>query len=238
MSTWRDVRSADVQRDITPLPRVVPAPQGKPVRPEAPDNQRLMASIVDDPNAWTPELALFTGQVFDSLAASWVDDRGAYRPAPLLDALERGSVPTIGRCLELGSGTGVLTPHLLETWSEIVSVDISMGMMQRNPHECQVQADASRLPFPDSLFDVVVIGDAPLFAGEVARVLGRAGTLIWSNALGTGAPYYVPTQELFDALTSATSGARWSAIESEALWGSWVVFHRTCEAAEVSCLES
>jgi SAM-dependent methyltransferase len=216
-----------MERDITSLPRIVPAPEGKPVRPEALDNQRLMASIVDDPSSWSPELAHFTGQVFDSLAASWVDDRGAYRPAPLIDALERGSVPAVGRCLEIGSGTGILTSHLQEVWSEIISVDISMGMMRRSPHSCQVQADASKLPFPDSAFEIVAIGDAPLFAGEAARVLGQPGTLIWSNALGTGAPYYVPTPDLFDALANATSAARWSAIESDALWGSWVVFHQT-----------
>ena len=215
-----------MERDITSLPRVVPAPADKPVRPEAQDNQRLMASIVDDPSSWSPELAQFTGQVFDSLAASWVDDRGAYRPAPLLDALERGSVPVAGRCLEIGSGTGVLTQYLQEKWCEIICIDISVGMMRRNPHECQVQADASRLPFADSSFDVVVIGDAPLFASEAARVMGRSGAVVWSNALGTGAPYYVPTPSLLDALANATNGARWSAIESEALWGSWVVFHQ------------
>jgi len=65
-----------------------------------------------DPSTWTPELARLTGEIFDSFAATWAEERGDYRPAPLVDALKRGSPPAEGRCLELGSGTGILTPYL------------------------------------------------------------------------------------------------------------------------------
>ena len=68
-----------VTRDITILPRTVAAPDGKPVRPEAADNQRLMAEILEDPTSWTPELAKFTTQVFDAMAENWADERGGYR---------------------------------------------------------------------------------------------------------------------------------------------------------------
>ena len=214
-------------RDITVLPRTVEAPEGKPVRPEAPDNQRLMAQVLDDPSSWTPELATLTAEVFDAMAETWVDERGGYRAAPLVDALDRGRPPAKGRCLEIGSGTGVLTPYLEEVWADIVCVDLSMKMMLRRPSGRQVQADARTLPFPESAFDVIVIGDAPLFADEMVRLLTPEGAVIWSNALGRGAPYYLPTVDMWDALVGAAPDSTWSAVESEALWGSWVVFGRS-----------
>jgi len=115
----------------------------------------------------------------------------------------RLSPSSIGRCLEIGSGTGVLTPYLQERWGDIVCVDLSMEMMSRRRMGSQVQADASRLPFPEGSFDVIVIGDGPLFATEMVRVLSPEATLIWSNALGQGAPYYVPTVHLLDVLVRA-----------------------------------
>jgi SAM-dependent methyltransferase len=213
-------------RDISELQRIVEAPDGKPVRPEAPDNQRLMAQVLDDPSSWTPELAKFTAEVFDVMAETWVDERGGYRAAPLADALDRGGPPATGRCLEIGSGTGILTPYLQEVWEDIVCVDLSMKMMLRQRTGRQVQADASRLPFPERAFDVIVIGDAPLFAEEVVRLLAADGAIIWSNALGQGAPYYLPTADMWDAIVAAAPDSKWSAVESQALWGSWVVFHR------------
>ncbi len=186
-----------------------------------------MAEVLNDPSSWTPELAKFTTQVFDAMAETWVDERGGYRAAPLVDALDRGRPPATGRCLEIGSGTGVLTPYLREIWKDTVCVDLSMKMMRRERTGRQVQADASALPFQESAFNVIVIGDAPLFAEEVARTLALDGTVIWSNALGSGAPYYLPTADMWDAIVAASPASKWSVVESEALWGSWAVFHRS-----------
>lgn len=221
------VQSRGVSRDITRLPRTVAAPEGKPVRPEAADNQRLMAEILDDASSWTPELAKFTAQVFDALAENWEDERGGYRAAPLIDALDRGRPFPNGSCLEIGSGTGILTPYLQEVWNDVVCVDLSVQMMLRQRTRCQVQADASALPFSDGSFGVVVIGDGPLFVKEMLRVLRSDGTLIWSNALGQGAPYHLATVDMWDELVRASPESEWSAVESEALWGSWVVFRRS-----------
>lgn len=215
-----------MSRDVTTLPRVVDAPEGKPVRPEAAANQQLMAEILRDASCWTPELVTLTTQVFDAMAENWVDERGGYRAAPLVDALHRGCPLVTGRCLEIGSGTGILTPYLQGRWSDLVCVDLSMEMMSRRRTGRQLRADASNLPFPASSFDAIAIGDAPLFATEMARVLRPSGTLIWSNALGRGAPYYLPTRDMWDALAAAAPHSTWSAVESEALWGTWVVFTR------------
>jgi SAM-dependent methyltransferase len=215
-----------MDRDITTLSRSIDAPEGKPIRPEAPDNQRLMSEILKDPSQWTPELANFTTDVFDALSTNWVDERGGYRTAPLLDALDRGGTSPGGRCLEIGSGTGILTPHLHEYWTELVCVDLSLGMMAHQQSAPQVQADASNLPFQSGAFDVIAIGDGPLFAAETVRLLAQDGALIWSNALGSGAPYFQRTTDIWDALAAEAPASPWSAIESEALWGSWAVFRR------------
>lgn len=76
----------------------------------------------------------------------------------------------MGRCLELGSGTGILTPYLQSVWEEVVCLDLSMQMLMRRHHGRQIQGDASSLAFDDGSFNVVVIGERPLFAAEVARV--------------------------------------------------------------------
>jgi methyltransferase family protein len=219
-------QTVGVDRDITALPRVVAAPAGKPVRPEANDNQRLMSQIVRDPSSWTPELAAFTTQVFDAMAENWADERGGYRAGPVTDALVRGGPFPVGPCLEIGSGSGVLTPSLQIVWREIVCLDLSMEMLRLQGSGCRVRADASKLPFSDQSFDVVVIGDAPLFASEVVRVLSSNGSVVWSNALGSGAPYYLPTLDIWDAMIRADPKSSWSAVESEALWGTWLVLHR------------
>jgi hypothetical protein len=46
--------------------------------------------------------------------------------------------------------------------------------------------------------------------------------LVWSTALGTGAPFSVPTQVLAEVMTAAT-GRAWDATDSEAYRGSWAV---------------
>ena len=126
--------------------------------------------------------------------------------------------------MEIGSGTGILTPYLDAVWTDVVCVDLSMEMMVRRRTARQMQADASRLPFADHSFEVIVIGDGPLFADETVRVLAPTGTLIWSNVLGEGAPYRLATIDMWDAFVRASPSTKWSAFESEALWGSWVVF--------------
>jgi ubiquinone/menaquinone biosynthesis C-methylase UbiE len=130
-----------------------------------------------------------------------VQERGDYRPAPLIDALARGGCPAEGRCLELGSGTGILTAYLQSVWEEVVCPDLAIQMLMRQHHGRQIQGDASSLPFGDRSFSMVIIGDEPLFAAEVARVLSAEGTAIWTNAHGSGARYFLKTSVLCDALT-------------------------------------
>jgi SAM-dependent methyltransferase len=204
----------------------VPAPPGKPARSGAKENQALMQTVVRTPSAWTPEVAREMAERCNLLAPTWDAERASYRPAPLIDALDRGGPWPTGRCLEIGSGTGTLTQLLERARQGVVCVDIAWEMLVRALTGQRVQADAARLPIADGAAAVVVVGDAPLFATEVVRVLRADGVVVWVNALGHDAPFHVPTPMLVEALASASGGAAWDALESEALWGSWAVLRR------------
>lgn len=159
---------------------------------------------------------------FDQAAAEWNGGRGGYRPPVLADALARGGPFRGVLAVEIASGTGLLTPLIRAVWPEVVSVDLSFGMLARAAGGPRIQADASLLPLADGCADAVVLGDGPLFAAEVARVLAGGAPLIVSNALGDGAPFRVPAGELVEAMTAATSRP-WNALQSEAHWGIWTI---------------
>jgi len=207
---------------ITNLPRAVPAPPGKPVRPEAPRGQERARRLALRPGTWTRDEAAGMRADFDQAAVEWNDDRGGYRPPVLADALARGGPFRGSRAVEIASGTGLLTPLIRAVWPDVVAVDLSLGMLSRSAQPVRIQADASRLPLADGCADAVVLGDGPLFAAEVARVLVDGAPLIVSNALGDGAPFRVPADELIEAMVSATSRP-WDALQSEAHWGIWTI---------------
>jgi SAM-dependent methyltransferase len=207
---------------IRRLGRVVAAPAGKPARAGAAETQRLAAAIARDAGVWDAEHARAMSARFDELAARWDTERGGYRAAPLLDALARGGPWPPGACVEVGAGTGLLTAHLTAVWPDVLALDLSTEMLRRARHPWRVRADAARLPVRDGVAGAVVVADAPLFAAEVARVLAPDGVLVWSNALGAGAPFHLPTPDVVTALAEA-SRRPWDAVESEAAWGSWAV---------------
>jgi SAM-dependent methyltransferase len=209
---------------IEELPRVVPAAPDKPVRPEAIANQREAQALAADPSRWSRAAADGVVERYTRLADEWNGERGSYRPVPLADALTRGGPFPAGVCVEIGSGTGLLTARLAEVWSEIVCLDLTPEMLRRSTAPWRVRADASRLPLPDASAAAVVLGDAPLFAEEVTRVLRADGVVVWSNALGVDAPHHVPITTVRDALNAAAPG--WQAVTAEAGWGLWAVLRR------------
>ena len=58
-----------------------------------------------------------------------------------------------------------------------------------------------------------------MLARSAARVMAAGAVLVWSNALGDGAPFYVPAEVLAGAMIAATGGP-WDAVHSQAHWGS------------------
>ena len=95
-------------------------------------------------------------------------------------------------------------------------------MLARSAVSGRIRADAARLPLAGGCAAAVVIGDGPLFAAEAARVMAPGAVLVWSNALGDSAPFFVPV-EVLAAVMAAATGRAWDAVHSQAHWGSWAV---------------
>ena len=58
------------------------------------------------------------------------------------------------------------------------------------------RADASRLPFEDGAFDLVLLANMIPFFDELARVTAPGGTAVFSFSLGPETPIYVPRERL------------------------------------------
>ena len=102
--------------------------------------------------------------------------------------------------LDVGTGTGVLVPHLLRAVGpagRIVAVDVSPAMLEVArgkgfPSRVSfLQADVQHLPLPDADFDRVICNAAlPHFEDrahsirEMVRVLRPGGTLAISHPIG------------------------------------------------------
>jgi SAM-dependent methyltransferase len=100
------------------------------------------------------------------------------------------------RVLETAAGTGVVTRAMaraLPAPAELIATDLNQAMLDRaaavgtaRPVQWQ-QADATRLPFDDASFDVVVCQFGAMFFpdkaqafGEARRVLRRGGVLLFN----------------------------------------------------------
>lgn len=55
-------------------------------------------------------------------------------------------------------------------------------------------------PLPAASANALLLADVPLFAAEGARGLAPDGVVVWSIALGTGAPHHVPIATVLAAL--------------------------------------
>jgi SAM-dependent methyltransferase len=208
---------------IVELPSVVPAPGPNPAGPNTDHPmRRLTESVAGDERSWTATTASDVERFFDDLAPGW-NDRVSGDPLDAIDdAFERGG-PLGGRCLELGSGTGVATPRLVGRVASLVAMDISGAMLRLAPPEAapRVQADSARLPVRDGAADTVVLVNTLLFASEVERVLAPGGAVVWVNTLGDHTPIHLSAP----AVEAALPGA-WVGVASLAAWGSWCVLRR------------
>jgi ubiquinone/menaquinone biosynthesis C-methylase UbiE len=109
-------------------------------------------------------------------------------PSDLSRLRERLRLPTTGRLLDAGGGTGRVSSQLRQLVDEVIISDVSLSMLKQAQLKGKLQtaqAHAERLPFPDASFDRVVVVDALHHfchqreaVGDLLRVLKPGGRLL------------------------------------------------------------
>jgi malonyl-CoA O-methyltransferase len=133
---------------------------------------------------------------FDRLAPRWDAMRGPEHLDPLEAALAALRLSP-ARVLDLGTGTGDAAAAAARRFpqADVVGVDLSAAMVEaaqgKHPGLRFEQADASRLPFEDGAFDLVVLANAIPFFDELRRVVAPGGWVVFSFSFGPGTPIYV-----------------------------------------------
>ncbi len=121
---------------------------------------------------------------FDELAGTWNE---AVDPVKVRDMLSRARIGCGATVLDVGSGTGVLIPFLLEVVGpkgSVSALDISPAMLKRArakgfSNVKYVCAPVERMPFSDGCFDTVMCFNAfPHFINKAAAVSEMARVLI------------------------------------------------------------
>ena len=184
---------------------------------------RIVTRLVAlEPGAWTPVRAAEVSGLFDALAPEWHTRASEARLEVVVDAVERGSPPG-GTWVELGSGTGLLTPWLAGRCDRLLAVDLAAGMLARAPADVghRIRADGAHLPLPDGSVDALVLVNAFLFPDEARRLVAPDGAIVWVNTSGSGTPIHLPAEDVLTAV-----GPGWSAVASEAGHGTWAVLRR------------
>jgi SAM-dependent methyltransferase len=158
-------------------------------------------AVVARPWAWR----FFRGPLrrqFDRLAAGWEARLGPEALIPLDTALDRLTEPP-RRALDLGTGTGKAARVVATRFpqAEVVGVDLSPAMIEEArrvlPAELSGRvrfdvADASRLPFEDGAFDLVLLLNMIPFFEELARVTAPGARVVVTSSFGSQTPIYVP----------------------------------------------
>ena len=161
-------------------------------------------TVVARPWLWRV-LRPLTRLQFERLAPVWDRRRGPESLVALAAALEKVEAPR--RVLDLGTGTGQGARALAKRFpeAEVVGVDLAPGMVEEARKLLEPElagrvryqaADASRLPFEDASFDLVVLLNMIPFFEELARVTAPGGSLVLAHSSGPETPIYTPSQTL------------------------------------------
>ena len=128
-------------------------------------------------------------EYFDQIAAEWDELLEEETIARLREIVAGLEIRPGARVLDVGTGTGVLLPLLLEKGGRVVALDLSWEMLKRARAKsypvAYVQGDAQNLPLPDGAFDWVICNAVfPHFPDklralrEIRRVLKDGGRLV------------------------------------------------------------
>lgn len=168
--------------------------------------QELTRRVATSAHAWTNDERQKVTEIFDVRASDWGSRSKPTYFLPLIDALDRGGVPSRGTCIEIGSGTGLQSPTLLGHFDEVISLDLSFEMIARSPRNGVrlLLTDASQLPFRSECAKAIVCVNAFLFAKEYDRVLEKAGFLVFVSTRGEKTPIYLSPEAVLEAMSSAT----------------------------------
>jgi malonyl-CoA O-methyltransferase len=145
-------------------------------------------------------------RIFDRVAPVW-DTR---RVADHLAGFEAGlaAVPTTPRlALDVGSGTGDSAVAIARRWpdAKVVGIDLADAMLEQAKRKLPTElservrferADASRLPYGDSTFDLVGLANMIPFFDELARVLAPGGHAVFGFSSGPRTPIFVAPDRL------------------------------------------
>ena len=179
-----------------------------------------------DSRGWTGELRGEVTQFFDGLAGEWHTRATPERLAVVTDALTRGLDPLrIPRsvAVEIGSGIGTYSGLIARRFQRALAIDLSAEMLRLAPAQPsqRIQADGAQLPLRDASAAAVILINAFLFPGEVARILSRDGALVWVNISGEYTPIHLSVDELIAKLPGT-----WTGVASGAGEGTWCVLWR------------
>jgi ubiquinone/menaquinone biosynthesis C-methylase UbiE len=128
--------------------------------------------------------------VHSKMAASYNEREPHFRPENRREVrtiLEELRTQFGGRLLDIGCGTGFIIGLAADLFDDVEGVDITPAMLERVPKTANVhvqEADASKLPFAPSRFDLVTaysffhhLQDMRAVAAEACRVLRPGGGL-------------------------------------------------------------
>lgn len=176
-------------------------------------DERKVARWITDAVVRRPVLwRLLRGRMrdmFERIAPTWETRLGPHHLGALRLAVA-GLAPA--RVLDVGTGTGVAALAVAHWFpsAEVAGVDLSEGMVaqarSKGGRARFEVADASKLPFPDAFFDLVVLMNAVPFFDEIVRVLAPGGYAVFSFSRGAETPIYVSDARLRSELARRGGG--------------------------------